>query len=69
MGNKKSEEIRNLVEATNMLAGLHVQSFDSYMKLTNNNVELSLKLAKDYISAILSMSANQNGDSQKNQLF
>lgn len=69
MANKKSEEVKNLIEATNMMVGLHVQAYNAYMELTDNNEALSLKLSKDYISALLNMGVNQNNDSQKNLLF
>lgn len=55
----KEQEILGLIEASQMLVGLHMELFNSYMKMTDNDTELSLRLSKDALTAALNMNFNK----------
>ena len=52
--------IKDLLQATQMVVGLHHDLYVSYMKMTDNNEELSLRLAKDALEVLMGIGQKGN---------
>lgn len=53
--NEKFMQFKALMDAITQMTPIHYKAYTDYIKMTNGNEELSRNLAKDLISAILTM--------------
>jgi len=47
------EQIREILEASQYIVGIHTSIYKDYLKATDGDKELSLKLAKDNLEVLL----------------
>lgn len=53
------KSIKDLIEGTKLVVGLHMELFNSYMKMTDGDVELSINLSRDALNIMLNMGTKE----------